>query len=110
MSARAVAVIRPAANIIARRAFLYILSSQGRPVARSSAIKPSGGKEHFADFTQAACSSLKRAGFREPRASMGWRPPSQFNGDFLTANKKRIGTGEPNEPYLRPINVSSTGN
>jgi hypothetical protein len=34
MSARAVAVIRPAPNIIARLAFLYILSGQGRPVAR----------------------------------------------------------------------------
>ena len=30
MSARAVAVIRPAANIISRLAFLYILSSQGQ--------------------------------------------------------------------------------
>jgi hypothetical protein len=34
MSARAVAVIRPAATIIARLAFLYILSGQGRPVER----------------------------------------------------------------------------
>jgi hypothetical protein len=30
MSARAVAVIRPAANIISRLAFLYILSGQGQ--------------------------------------------------------------------------------
>jgi len=30
MSARAVAVIRPAANIIPRLAFLYILSGQGQ--------------------------------------------------------------------------------
>jgi hypothetical protein len=34
MSARAVAVIRPAANIIARLAFLYILSGREEPVAR----------------------------------------------------------------------------
>jgi len=30
MSARAVAVIRPAANIISRLAFLYILSGEGQ--------------------------------------------------------------------------------
>jgi hypothetical protein len=34
LSARAVAVIRPAATIIAQLAFLYILSGQERPVAR----------------------------------------------------------------------------
>jgi hypothetical protein len=40
---------------------------------------------------------------------MGCRPLPPLNRNFLTADKKRIGTGEPIELYLRLINVSSTG-
>lgn len=38
MSARAVAVIRPAGTIIARLAFPYMLSGHERPVARFSVL------------------------------------------------------------------------
>jgi hypothetical protein len=41
MSARAVAVIRPAANIIAPLAFLYILSGPGQSHAFEGLIEPS---------------------------------------------------------------------
>jgi hypothetical protein len=40
---------------------------------------------------------------------MGCLHSPDLDRNFLTGHKKRIGTGEPKEPYLRLMNVSSTG-